>query len=69
MAVPLFRGNLVQESCDESIDNVREPHGKPGRHCPCVDEHLAESQEKYVGESQGDADGYVPSDTSAPFLG
>ena len=64
----LFRRNPVQEACYESEYQIREPQGYGRRQNPRMHEHLAEPQEKDVGESQGNAYSDIPADASPTFL-
>ena len=65
----LFRSDAVEDSSDNGEDDVREPEGDERRESTCMDEHLAEAEEKDVGECKSDTYTYVPSDTSSSLLG
>ena len=65
----LFRSDPIQESRNQCKDYIRQPQGDARRQSARVDEHLAESEEKDIGEGQGYSDTDVPTYSTSTFLG
>ena len=64
----LLRSYSVEEYRDDGKYHVRKPKGNRRRQSIRMYEHLAEPEEKDVGEGQSDTDTDIPADSSSLLL-